>query len=114
MFCGQNGVPSSIKPQQITYIVPGVENFEHTDISNFILKAQDNLVGYLIEIVTIYKFSFLFPLMWCNMFKYSVFCMFWLDAGSDNTRVCLGWASWKKSVSYDRGISWGTVVSNIF
>ena len=41
----QNGVTSSIKPQQITYIVPGIENFDHTGISDFIQKAQDNLVG---------------------------------------------------------------------
>lgn len=41
----QNGVTSSIRPQQITYIVPGVEKFNHEDIGDFIQKAQDNLVG---------------------------------------------------------------------
>lgn len=40
----QNGVTSSIKPQQITFIVPGVENFDHAEISAFIQKAQENLV----------------------------------------------------------------------
>lgn len=42
----QNGVVTSIKPQQITFIVPGVKNFDHTEISNFIQKAQDNLVCF--------------------------------------------------------------------
>ncbi|KAK7846061.1 ribonuclease ii [Quercus suber] len=45
----QNGVTSSIKPQQITYIVPGIENFDHTGISDFIQKAQDNLDPALLE-----------------------------------------------------------------
>lgn len=43
-FVVQNGVTSSIKPQQITYIVPGVQNFDTAEISDFIEKAQDNLV----------------------------------------------------------------------
>lgn len=49
-FFLQNGVTSSIKPQQITYVVPGVENFDHTEISSFLQKVHDNLVGcsYLI------------------------------------------------------------------
>ena len=41
----QNGVTLSIKPQQVTYIVPGSENFEDSDIGDFIQKARDNLVG---------------------------------------------------------------------
>lgn len=41
----QNGITTSIKPQQVTFIVPGVENFEPTEISDFVQKAQDNLVG---------------------------------------------------------------------
>ncbi|KAF8402926.1 hypothetical protein HHK36_011019 [Tetracentron sinense] len=45
----QNGVTSSIKPQQITYIVPGVENFNCTEILNFIQKAQDNLDPTMLE-----------------------------------------------------------------
>ncbi|XP_028957017.1 ribonuclease II, chloroplastic/mitochondrial isoform X1 [Malus domestica] len=49
MVSDQNGVTSSIKPQQITYIVPGVENFDHTEISDFIQKAQDNLDPALLE-----------------------------------------------------------------
>ncbi|XWS67079.1 hypothetical protein CRYUN_Cryun05aG0255800 [Craigia yunnanensis] len=35
----QNGVTSSIKPQQITYIVASVENFDQTEISKFLQKA---------------------------------------------------------------------------
>ncbi|CAK9319971.1 unnamed protein product [Citrullus colocynthis] len=49
MVFDQNGVTSSIKPQQITYIVPGVENFEHAEIADFIKKAQDNLDPTLLE-----------------------------------------------------------------
>lgn len=45
VFLIQNGVTSSIKPQQVTFIVPGIDNFDHTEISNFIQKAQDNLVS---------------------------------------------------------------------
>ncbi|CAK9175226.1 unnamed protein product [Ilex paraguariensis] len=45
----QNGVTTSIKPQQITYIVPGVENFDHTEISDFIQKAHNNLDPTLLE-----------------------------------------------------------------
>lgn len=37
----QNGTTSSIKPQQITYIVPGVQDFNHADISDFIERAQN-------------------------------------------------------------------------
>ncbi|KAJ4971957.1 hypothetical protein NE237_005056 [Protea cynaroides] len=49
MVSDQNGVTSSIKPQQITYVVPGVENFDHSEISNFIQKAQENLDPTLLE-----------------------------------------------------------------
>uniref|UniRef100_A0A2P2LL51 Ribonuclease IIic/mitochondrial isoform X1 n=1 Tax=Rhizophora mucronata TaxID=61149 RepID=A0A2P2LL51_RHIMU len=49
MVHDQNGTISSIKPQQITYIVPGVENFDHTEISTFARKAQDNLDPALLE-----------------------------------------------------------------
>ncbi|KAJ9180716.1 hypothetical protein P3X46_008929 [Hevea brasiliensis] len=49
MVYDQNGVMSSIKPQQVTYIVPGVENFDCTEISRFIEKAQDNLDPSLLE-----------------------------------------------------------------
>uniref|UniRef100_A0A2N9J2N7 Uncharacterized protein n=1 Tax=Fagus sylvatica TaxID=28930 RepID=A0A2N9J2N7_FAGSY len=49
MVFDQNGVTSSIKPQQITYIVPGIENFDQTEISDFIRKAQDNLDPALLE-----------------------------------------------------------------
>ncbi|KAK9126966.1 hypothetical protein Scep_015812 [Stephania cephalantha] len=44
-----NGVTSSIKPQQITYVVPGVENFDHLEISCFLQKAEDNLDPILLE-----------------------------------------------------------------
>ncbi|KAK8685417.1 hypothetical protein V6N13_041419 [Hibiscus sabdariffa] len=50
MVYDQNGVTSSIKPQQITYIVPGVENFDQTEISRFLQKAHDNLDPTLLEI----------------------------------------------------------------
>jgi len=40
----QNGVSCSIKPQQITYIVPNVYNFDHTGLTDFLQRAQDNLV----------------------------------------------------------------------
>ncbi|CAI0471824.1 unnamed protein product [Linum tenue] len=45
----RNGVTSSIRPQQITYIVPGVEKFDQTEISSFIQKAEDNLDPSLLE-----------------------------------------------------------------
>lgn len=44
-FALQNGNISSIKPQQVTYIVPGIEDFDQTDIPAFINKAQDLLVS---------------------------------------------------------------------
>ncbi|KAK1563296.1 hypothetical protein Q3G72_025588 [Acer saccharum] len=49
MVLDQNGVSCSIKPQQITFIIPGVENYDHTEISNFLQKAQDNLDPALLE-----------------------------------------------------------------
>ncbi|GMH10165.1 hypothetical protein Nepgr_012006 [Nepenthes gracilis] len=49
MVYDQNGVTSSIRPQQITYIVPGVESFDHTQISEFIRKAQENMDPTLLE-----------------------------------------------------------------
>ncbi|XP_059647072.1 ribonuclease II, chloroplastic/mitochondrial isoform X2 [Cornus florida] len=49
MVSDQNGVITSIKPQQITYIVPGVDNFDHTEISNFIQRAHSNLDPTLLE-----------------------------------------------------------------
>nr|XP_043621550.1 ribonuclease II, chloroplastic/mitochondrial [Erigeron canadensis] len=45
----QNGVTTSIKPQQITYIVPGLINLNTTQISDFNQKAQDNLDPTLLE-----------------------------------------------------------------
>ncbi|OMO66327.1 Ribonuclease II/R [Corchorus capsularis] len=50
MVYDQNGVTSSIKPQQVTYIVPGVENFDQAEISNFLQKAQESLDPTLLEI----------------------------------------------------------------
>lgn len=41
----QNGFTTSIKPQQVTFIVPGAENFDEAEISDFLQKAQNNLVG---------------------------------------------------------------------
>lgn len=49
MVSDQNGVITSIKPQQVTFIVPGIKNFDHMEISNFIQKAQDNLDPSLLE-----------------------------------------------------------------
>ncbi|XP_010543300.1 PREDICTED: ribonuclease II, chloroplastic/mitochondrial isoform X3 [Tarenaya hassleriana] len=49
MVFDQNGATSSIKPQQITYIVPGVEKFNHTEITDFMQRAQDNLDPALLE-----------------------------------------------------------------
>ncbi|XP_057972105.1 ribonuclease II, chloroplastic/mitochondrial isoform X3 [Malania oleifera] len=49
MVSDQNGITSSIKPQQITFIVPGLENFDHKEIPEFIKKAQDNLDPTLLE-----------------------------------------------------------------
>lgn len=47
VFIGmKNGVTSSIKPQQITYIVPGIHNFDQADIADFVRKAQDNMVSF--------------------------------------------------------------------
>lgn len=41
----QNGILSSIKPQQVTYVVPGVMNFDSSKIDEFLEKAQDLLVS---------------------------------------------------------------------
>ncbi|KAJ6814303.1 ribonuclease II, chloroplastic/mitochondrial isoform X1 [Iris pallida] len=49
MVYDQNGTVSSIKPQQVTYIVPGIEDFDHADISGFIHKAQDLLDPTILE-----------------------------------------------------------------
>ncbi|XP_074264228.1 ribonuclease II, chloroplastic/mitochondrial isoform X2 [Silene latifolia] len=50
MVSDQNGTSSSIKPQQITYIVPGIENFDHSQISEFMQKVEDNLDPSLLEL----------------------------------------------------------------
>ncbi|XP_075509227.1 ribonuclease II, chloroplastic/mitochondrial [Primulina tabacum] len=49
MVSDQNGVMTSIKPQQVTFIVPGANNFDHTEIADFIQRAQDNLDPALLE-----------------------------------------------------------------
>ncbi|KAL9264861.1 Ribonuclease II, chloroplastic/mitochondrial-like protein [Drosera capensis] len=49
MVYDQNGVTSSIKPQQITYIVPGVENFNRSKISEFIRTAEEKMDSALLE-----------------------------------------------------------------
>ncbi|KAL2494311.1 Ribonuclease [Forsythia ovata] len=41
MVFDQNGAMTSIKPQQIIFNVPGVENFDHTEISDFVHRAQN-------------------------------------------------------------------------
>lgn len=35
-----------IKLQQVTYVVPGIEDFDHIDISEFVQKAQGLLVSF--------------------------------------------------------------------
>ncbi|KAI3926382.1 hypothetical protein MKX01_032570 [Papaver californicum] len=49
MVTDQNGVTSSVKPQQVTYIIPGVENFNYEEISRFVQKAESNLDPTLLE-----------------------------------------------------------------
>ncbi|XP_054780859.1 ribonuclease II, chloroplastic/mitochondrial isoform X2 [Prosopis cineraria] len=49
MVSDQNGSTSSIKPQQVTYIVPGISNFDQSDIGGFLQKAKDNLDPSLLE-----------------------------------------------------------------
>ncbi|KAI4356482.1 hypothetical protein L6164_000504 [Bauhinia variegata] len=49
MVSDQNGVTSSIKPQQVTYIIPGIDQFEQADIADFDQKAKDNLDPSLLE-----------------------------------------------------------------
>ncbi|KAL8508719.1 hypothetical protein ACS0TY_019106 [Phlomoides rotata] len=49
MVSDQNGVTTSVKPQQVTFIVPGITNFDQTEIPNFLQKAQDNLDPALLE-----------------------------------------------------------------
>ncbi|KAL2508303.1 ribonuclease II [Forsythia ovata] len=53
MVSDQNGAMTSIKPQQITFIVPGVENFDYTETSDFVQRAQSNLDPTLLEFVWI-------------------------------------------------------------
>ncbi|KAL2529686.1 Ribonuclease II [Forsythia ovata] len=40
---------TSIKPQKINFIVPSVENFDHTEILDFVQRAQSNLDLTLLE-----------------------------------------------------------------
>ncbi|XP_031486302.1 ribonuclease II, chloroplastic/mitochondrial isoform X2 [Nymphaea colorata] len=49
MVSDQNGTVSSIKPQQVTYIIPGIEGFDHSEISDFIKKTESLLDPTLIE-----------------------------------------------------------------
>lgn len=45
----QNGILSSIKPQQVTYVVPGTMNFDSSKIAEFLEKAQDLLDPTVLE-----------------------------------------------------------------
>ncbi|TVU36775.1 hypothetical protein EJB05_18722 [Eragrostis curvula] len=45
----QNGILSSIKPQQVTYVVPGILNFDYSKIVEFLEKAQDLLDPTVLE-----------------------------------------------------------------
>jgi hypothetical protein len=47
----QNGILSSIKPQQVTYVIPGIINYNHSRIDEFIKKAQDLLVRCVARIM---------------------------------------------------------------
>lgn len=49
MVLDENGSTTSIKPQQITFIVPGIEDFDHSEISEFIKRAETNLDPSLLE-----------------------------------------------------------------
>ncbi|KAH9327548.1 hypothetical protein KI387_007726, partial [Taxus chinensis] len=49
MVSDQNGTTFSIKPQQITYIVPGTEDFEPAEITDFLHKAKHLLDASLLE-----------------------------------------------------------------
>ena len=40
---------SSIKPQQVTYIIPGVNNFDQAEIVEFIQRANDMLDPSILE-----------------------------------------------------------------
>lgn len=81
----QNGVVSSIKPQQVTYIIPGVENFNHADIGGFIQKAQDNLVGLALTFVEIQVVFVLFRMVKLQNFSVNLF-----GAGSGVAGIRLG------------------------
>lgn len=45
----QNGVNFSIRPQQVTYVVPGTAEFQPDQITDFILRAKDLLDPSLLE-----------------------------------------------------------------
>lgn len=67
----QNGVISSIKLQQVTFVVPGVENFDHSEILMFIQRAKSLLVScccvsFLLEkFVTPYSYYSYFRILHC-------------------------------------------------
>lgn len=46
----QNGFVSSIRPHQITYIVPGIEVIEYSDIADFAKKAEELLVHTMYDV----------------------------------------------------------------
>lgn len=100
-FWCQNGVTSSIKPQQVTYIVPGIEDFNHEDIADFIRKTRDLLVSSIID---------------CECFV-SYVRELWLGlrivlmsiVGPCNFGVCLGGAFGEEQVSDCWGVSGGIV-----
>ncbi|KAL6853692.1 hypothetical protein ACP4OV_019721 [Aristida adscensionis] len=49
MVTDQNGILSSIKPQQVTFVVPGIMNFDYSRIAEFLEKAQDLLDPTVLE-----------------------------------------------------------------
>ncbi|KAJ1686518.1 hypothetical protein LUZ63_017908 [Rhynchospora breviuscula] len=49
MVFDQNGFMSSIRPQQIRYIVPGIEILEYSDVTDFAKKAEEILDPSILE-----------------------------------------------------------------
>ncbi|KAL5223123.1 hypothetical protein ABZP36_027836 [Zizania latifolia] len=49
MVTDQNGILSSIKPQQVTYVIPGTIDYNHSRITEFLEKAQDLLDPTVLE-----------------------------------------------------------------
>jgi hypothetical protein len=101
LLCAQNGFGSSIKPQQIKYIVPGIEIIEHTDIADFAKKAEEILV------CTMYN-----PILTssCIMICANFFPCFFLLKGPINLGVCLVGGFGKETMGNSGGNSGGNFI----